>query len=109
MRNKFGKGEAELWGSYITLGIQREGEDVDTMNQISNFATRHGVTPIVETIPPRALECSRLTGAVSDLFVFSNRLTESYSFEVKFPDSYRGFESAGGRLPGGNRLSLGCA
>lgn len=106
VRNKFGKGEAELWGSYITLGIQREGEDVDTMNQISNFAIRHGVTPIVETIPPRALECSRLTGAVSDLFVFSNRLTESCSFEVKFPDSYRGFESAGGRLPGGNRLSL---
>ena len=107
MRNKFGKGETELWGSYITLGLQREGEDADTMEQISDFALRHAVRQDVETTPSRALESSRLVGKKVDLFILSSRRKNSCTVEMKFPDSYREFETAGTSLPGGSRLTLG--
>ncbi len=107
VRNKFGKGETELWGSYITLGLQREGEDADTMEQISDFALRHAVRQDVETTPSRALESSRLVGKKVDLFILSSRRKNSCTVEMKFPDSYREFETAGTSLPGGSRLTLG--
>ncbi len=106
VRNKFGKGETELWGSYVTLGLQREGEDADTMDQIRDFALRHGVHPVVETMPPQALECSRLAGKKADLFVIGNRRKEPCTFELSFPDSYREFETAGQSQPGGSRFTL---
>ena len=106
VRNKYGKGETELWGSYVTLGLQREGEDADTMDQISDFAFRHGVKPIAETIPPQVLECSRLTGEKADLFVIGSRRHEPCTVELSFPDSYREFETAGQSQPGGSRLTL---
>ena len=76
------------------------------MDQISDFAFRHGVRPVVETTPPQALECSRLAGERADLFVIGNRRTEPCTFEVKLPASYREFETAGQSQPGGNRLTL---
>ncbi len=106
VRNKFGKGETELWGSYVTLGLQRKGEDADTMDQIRDFAIRHGVHPVVETMPPQALECSRLAGEKADFFVIGSRRKEPCTFELSFPDSYREFETAGQSQPGGNRLTL---
>lgn len=106
VRNQFGQGETELWGSYVTLGLQREGEDADTMDQISDFAFRHGVRPVVETTPPQALECSRLAGERADLFVIGNRRHEPCTVELSFPDSYREFGTAGQSQPGGSRLTL---
>ena len=76
------------------------------MDQISDFAFRHGVKPIAETIPPQALECSRLTGEKVDLFIIGNRRTEPCTLELSFPDSYREFETAGQYQPGGSRLTL---
>lgn len=106
VRNQFGKGEAELWGSYLTLGLQRDGEDAGTMDLISGFALRHGATPVVEATPARALECSLLAGKTADLFVFGNRLDRPCTFQIKFPNSYREWETNGKNPPGGNRLSL---
>ena len=106
VRNKFGKGETELWGSYVTLGLQREGEDADTMDQISHFAIRHAARPGVKTTPSQALEFSRLVGEKVDLLVFSSRRKNPCTVEVKFPDSYREFETEGTSLPGGSQLAL---
>ena len=95
VHNRFGRGETLLIGSQVTLGIQRRNEiDPATVAEVASFALNCGV------------ECSRLTGPETDIFILGNRRPEPISIEIEFTETYRQFETKGDTYPGGTKLQL---
>lgn len=104
VRNKFGKGETLLAGSYITLGLQRLGSDEATMNAIAEFAFRHGVKPVLNVAPSAEIECSVMYGPHADVFILGNRTQTTVTARVELENTYVSFAQNGVRRNGGTVL-----
>ena len=104
VRNKFGKGETLLAGSYITLGLQRLGSDEATMNAIAEFASRHGVKPVLNVAPSAEIECSVMYGPHADVFILGNRTQTTVTARVELENTYVSFAQNGVRRNGGTVL-----
>lgn len=107
VHNRFGRGETLLIGSQVTLGIQRRNEiDPATVAEVASFALNCGVEPMLRATPAGTVECSRLTGPETDIFILGNRRPEPISIEIEFTETYRQFETKGDTYPGGTKLQL---
>lgn len=107
VRNRYGKGETLLVGSLVTLGIRRRTEsDPATWTEVAEFARNAGIQPMVNALPPGAVECSVLNGPEADVFILGNRRAVPITAGLKFQRSYRRLESGGNDFPAGAELSL---
>ena len=82
IRNKFGKGTAELNGTYCSLGIQKE-ESNQAMAYIAGFALEHGAKPVADISPADKFECSRLESKDHSIIIISNRSSEKEKALIK--------------------------
>ena len=88
VRNKFGRGVAELAGSYVTLGL-RAVADGQTMRHLASFAFEAGVKPVLEIEPRTGFEASLLCGPEFDVMILSNHSGSKAMSSISAPSPYR--------------------
>lgn len=87
VRNSYGKGIAELNGSYVTRGIQIN-PDPDTMDYIANFAFEAGVKPKVKISPSLGFEVCLLSSQDVEIIIVSNTSNTELEAEILAPQVY---------------------
>ena len=71
VRHAYGRGHAEIVGSYLTLGIQHN-PDPATMDYLANVARAAGVDPKLDMTPATGVEASVLRGPRTDIIILTN-------------------------------------
>ena len=87
VRNKYGKGTAELNGTYLTRGLQ-VCEDTGNMDYLVDFAKAAGVTSRLDLIPEFGFEACMLNSSEGDLIVVTNRSGAEQELSIKAPGNY---------------------
>ena len=88
VHKRIGIGETLVFGSQVTLGIQRRNEiDPATVAEVASFALKSGIQPMLQATPAGAVDCSRLTGPESDIYILSTLRPTPVSDEIKFTET----------------------
>ena len=88
VRNLYGRGMAEINGSYLTRGLQIKA-DPATMDYLAQFAFDAGVTPTLTISPRTGFEACLLTGPETDVMVITNHTGAATEAVIALPGSYR--------------------
>lgn len=82
VRNRYGKGTAELWGTYLSCN-----PETDLAPFLLPFAERNGVRPVIQTDDPQDLLISSLQSAQAFLAVFTSLSSETREVTAALPFS----------------------
>ncbi len=87
VRNAYGRGVAELHGSYVTLGLQQQA-DAETRNVLVQFASDAGVAPKLKIEPSLGFEACLLTGPEADVLIVTHHTGQATEAVIATPAPY---------------------
>ena len=87
VRNRYGKGTAELNGTYFTKGLQ-VCKNTENMDYLVNFALAAGVSPRLKLNPEYGFEACLLAARESDFIVVTNRSGKDAEVSIQPPRNY---------------------
>ena len=85
--NDYGDGLAELAGSYLTLGLQKQHDEA-TMDYVAGFAIKAGIEPKVHITPRTGFEVCLLVGPQYDVMTITNHTGEEAEAKIAAPLQY---------------------
>lgn len=87
VRNNYGKGLAELCGTYFALGLQIN-RDEKAMDYLVSFAKEAGVIPRLELTPEYGFEACMLNSPEGDFIAATNRSGQEMELKISPPSKY---------------------